>query len=39
MNRDPLFDVSGKAALVTGASSGLGEALARHYAGTRRTAN
>ncbi len=29
MTRDPLFDVSGKAALVTGASSGLGEHFAR----------
>jgi NAD(P)-dependent dehydrogenase (short-subunit alcohol dehydrogenase family) len=28
MTRDPLFDVSGKAALVTGASSGLGEHFA-----------
>jgi NAD(P)-dependent dehydrogenase (short-subunit alcohol dehydrogenase family) len=32
MNRDPLFDVSGKAALVTGASSGLGEHFAKALA-------
>jgi len=32
MTRDPLFDMSGKAALVTGASSGLGEHFARALA-------
>jgi NAD(P)-dependent dehydrogenase (short-subunit alcohol dehydrogenase family) len=32
MTRDPLFDVSGKAALVTGASSGLGEHFAKALA-------
>jgi NAD(P)-dependent dehydrogenase (short-subunit alcohol dehydrogenase family) len=32
MTRDPLFDVSGKGALVTGASSGLGEHFAKALA-------
>ncbi len=32
MTRDPLFDVTGKVALVTGASSGLGEHFARMLA-------
>ena len=32
MTRDPLFDLGGKAALVTGASSGLGEHFARALA-------
>ena len=29
INRDPLFDITGKTAIVTGASSGLGEAFSK----------